>query len=168
MSCPKQNPSRVFTPAGTVSWGGSCQSIYPVDSPGGYQMIGRTVPCFDLLGSKAGFTPTRPWLFQDFDLITYEQVSEAELDDVLALFESGRYEFKFEETVFDMAEHNALLEDTADEVKEIRARQTIAQNEMTKAENESLAKWREDKAKNKVDESTVDSLLDGSLLLRLG
>lgn len=31
ISCPKQNPSRVYTPAGSVSWGGSCMAIYPVD-----------------------------------------------------------------------------------------------------------------------------------------
>lgn len=24
LTCPKQNPSRVYTPAGSVSWGGSC------------------------------------------------------------------------------------------------------------------------------------------------
>lgn len=45
MSSPKANPSRVFTPEGTFGWGGSCASIYPVDSPGGYQMLGRTIPC---------------------------------------------------------------------------------------------------------------------------
>jgi len=44
MSSPKTNPSRVFTPEGTFGWGGSCLSIYPVDSPGGYMLIGRTVP----------------------------------------------------------------------------------------------------------------------------
>ena len=38
MSSPKANPSRVFTPEGTFGWGGSCASIYPVDSPGGYQV----------------------------------------------------------------------------------------------------------------------------------
>ena len=60
-----------------------------------------------------------------------------------------------------MAEHNKLLEETADEVKDIRAKQAKVQEEMIAAENESLAKWREDKAKNKVDESTVDALLTG-------
>jgi urea carboxylase len=29
MSCPKMNPSRVYTPAGTVSWGGSCMVRAP-------------------------------------------------------------------------------------------------------------------------------------------
>jgi allophanate hydrolase subunit 1 len=34
MNCPKMKPSRVFTPAGQVSWGGSCLAIYTVDSQG--------------------------------------------------------------------------------------------------------------------------------------
>ncbi|KAG9895676.1 3-methylcrotonyl-CoA carboxylase subunit alpha, partial [Aureobasidium melanogenum] len=159
MSCPKANPSRVFTPEGTVSWGGSCMSIYPVDSPGGYQMTGRTIPIFDALGWKNGFSPSRPYLFQDFDILTYYRVSEEELDVLLADFRSGRYKFEWEDIEFDMAEHNKLLADTAKEVERIRAEQAIAQAAMTKAENESLAKWREEKAKNKVDDSTIESML---------
>jgi urea carboxylase len=160
LSCPKQNPSRVFTPEGTVSWGGSCMSIYPVDSPGGYQMTGRTVPCFDQFGFKKGFTAERPWLFQDFDLLTYYQVSEDELDIMLGKFRSGMYEFQFEEVEFDMGEHNEMLARTKDDVKGRREKQALAQDEMVKAENESLAKWREEKAKVKVDEGTVEKLLE--------
>lgn len=55
MSAPKMNLSRVFTPEGTVGWAGSCMSIYLVDSPGGYQMTGRTIPCFDYYAQKPGF-----------------------------------------------------------------------------------------------------------------
>ncbi|KAJ9659577.1 hypothetical protein H2201_007326 [Coniosporium apollinis] len=158
MSCPKLNPSRVFTPEGTVGWGGSCMSIYPVDSPGGYQMTGRTVPCFDMLMFKAGFEE-KPWLFQDFDLLTFYQVSEAEMDSFLAEFRSGRYKFEWEDVEFDMAEHNKLLEETAKEVEEIRKKQAVAQEEMVKAEAESLEKWRKEKAENQVDEGTVEKLL---------
>jgi len=123
-------------------------------------MTGRTVPCFDLLGFKQDFSPTRPWLFQDFDLITYYAVSEAELDEKLALFRSGRYKFEWEEVEFDMGAHNSLLRDTSEEVRGMRAKQAAAQDEMVKAENESLARWRVEKSKNKVDESMVDKLLD--------
>ena len=159
MSSPKTNPSRVFTPEGTWGWGGSCGSIYPVDSPGGYQILGRTIPCFDYYGFKSGFTPERPWLFQDFDIITFYQVSESELNEKLALFRSGLYKFEWEHAEFDMAEHNKMLVETADEVKKIRAAQRKVQEQMIQAEKESLEKWRTDKEKNKVDESTVESLL---------
>lgn len=59
-----------------------------------------------------------------------------------------------------MAEHNELLQKTAAEVKDIRKRQAKAQEEMVKAENESLAKWRKEKEENQVDEGTVEKLLE--------
>ena len=161
LSAPKMNPSRVFTPAGTVGWAGSCMSIYPVDSPGGYQMTGRTVPIFDAYGRKPGFAPDRPWLFRDFDLLTYYEVSEEDMAELLQRWETGRYVWEWEEVEFDMAEHNRLLEDTKEEVARIRAKQEVAQDEMNRAEEESLKKWREEKAKTKVDEGTVEKLLNG-------
>ncbi|ORY17282.1 allophanate hydrolase subunit 2-domain-containing protein [Clohesyomyces aquaticus] len=165
MSCPKMNPSRVFTPEGTVSWGGSCMSIYPVDSPGGYQMTGRTVPCWDYYGWKKGFSAGCPWLFKDFDILTFYQVSELEMDVLLLEFRTGKYEFQYEDVEFDMGEHNKLLEDTADEVKEVRKRQAAAQEEMVKAENESLERWRREKAENQVDEGTVEKLLEDPMII---
>jgi urea carboxylase len=129
-------------------------------------MLARTVPCFDYLGFKAGFSIDKPWLFQDFDLLTFYQVSEDELNEQLGLFRSGRYKFEWEDVEFDMAEHNRMLAETAKEVDDIRAKQLKVQEEMVAAENESLAKWREDMKKNKVDESTVDSLLSGEFRRR--
>jgi urea carboxylase len=158
LSAPKMNPSRVFTPEGTVGWAGSCMSIYPVDSPGGYQMTGRTVPCWDYHSYKPGFDK-QPWIFRDFDILTFYQVSETELDDLLGQFRAGKYEWKYEEVEFDMAEHNNLLETTREEVVEIREKQAVAQEEMTTAENESLERWRKEKAENQVDEGTVEKLL---------
>ncbi|KAF2084687.1 hypothetical protein K490DRAFT_75644 [Saccharata proteae CBS 121410] len=160
MSCPKMNPSRVYTPEGTVGWGGSCMSLYPVDSPGGYQMTGRTVPCFDALGYKKGFALDRPWLYRDFDVMGFYEVSEEEMERLLAEFRAGTYEFEWEEVKFDMAKHNQLLKQTEEEVKEIRRRQAVAQEEMVRAEAESLKRWREEKAANQVDEGTLEDLLD--------
>jgi urea carboxylase len=159
LSAPKMNPSRVFTPEGTVGWAGSCMSIYPVDSPGGYQMTGRTVPCWDYYSYKPGFDK-QPWIFRDFDILTFYQVSEQELDHLLGKFRAGKYEWAFDEVEFDMAEHNNLLQTTSEEVKEIRKKQAVAQDEMTKAENESLERWRKEKAESGADESTVEKLLE--------
>jgi urea carboxylase len=159
LSAPKMNPSRVFTPEGTVGWAGSCMSIYPVDSPGGYQMTGRTVPCWDYYSYKPGFS-TRPWIFRDFDILTFYQVSEAELERLLGLFRAGKYEWDFDELEFDMREHNQLLESTKEEVEMIREKQGKAQDEMNELEEESLERWRKEKAENQVDESTVQKLLN--------
>lgn len=114
-----------------------------------------------MLGSKRGFTPTRPWLFQDFDLLTYHEVTESELNALLAQFRCGEYKWEYEDTEFDMGAHNRLLESTRDEVAEIRKRQAVAQEEMNKAEEESLARWREEKAKTRVDEGVVEGLING-------
>ncbi|KAB8230128.1 bifunctional urea carboxylase/allophanate hydrolase [Aspergillus alliaceus] len=159
MNCPKMNPSRVYTPAGSVSWGGSCMALYNVDSPGGYQMTGMTIPGVDILGSKKGYTPDKPWLFEEFDQITFYRVSESEYEKELALFNSGRYEYKWEEVMFDMVEHNKLLRDTKEEVAAIRARQRKAQAEMDKLEAELLERWAKEKAERGVPVDAIESLL---------
>lgn len=81
------------------------------------------------------------------------------MNQKLGLFRSGLYEFEWRSVEFDMAEHNKLLVDTADEVRDIRSKQRQVQEQMIQAEKESLEKWRADKEKNKVDEGTVDALL---------
>ena len=179
MSSPKMNPSRVFTPAGTVGWGGGCFSIYPVDSPGGYQMLGRTIPTFDAFGRKAGFVPgpadekggaaekldaalkgeVRPWLFEPTDLIRFYEVTSEELDRDLRDFRAGKYQWKVESTSFSMAEHNALLRETAEEVRGLREKQREAQTEMMRAEEESLKRWREEREKEKPAGDEVERLL---------
>ncbi|KAL1962552.1 hypothetical protein VTN77DRAFT_9427 [Rasamsonia byssochlamydoides] len=159
MNCPKMNPSRVYTPAGSVSWGGSCMALYNVDSPGGYQLTGMSIPGVDILGSKKGYSLEKPWLFEDFDQITFYRVSEEEYEKQLALFNSGRYEYQWEEVLFDMAEHNKLLRDTKDEVDAIRARQRKAQAQMEAIEAELLERWEKEKAANTISMDTVEALL---------
>ena len=160
INCPKMNPSRVFTPEGQVSWGGSCMAIYNVESPGGYQLTGLTIPGCDILGSKTGYSLERPWLFEDFDQLTFYEVSEEEYERQLALFHSGRYKYEVEDTEFDMGAHNKLLEDTKEEVKEVKKRQKRAQDGMQKVEDELMERWTREKAEGKVPMDKVDALLD--------
>lgn len=159
--CPKMNPSRVFTPEGQVSWGGACMALYNVESPGGYQLTGLTIPGVDILGSKKGYSLSRPWLFEDFDQLTFHEVSEEEYERQLAVFHSGRYEYVVEDATFDMEEHNRLLEATRDEVKEIRKKQAEAQTKMAEVEAELMGRWDEEKAEGKVPMDKVESLLNG-------
>lgn len=161
IGCPKMNPSRVFTPEGQVSWGGSCMALYNVVSPGGYQLTGLTIPGVDILGSKNGYSLDRPWLFEDFDQLTFHEISEEEYERQLAVFHSGRYEYEWEETVFDMKEHNELLQSTKDEVKVIKERQAKAQAEMDKLEKELMDKWTKEKAEGKIPMDKVEALLNG-------
>ena len=156
---PKMNPSRVYTPESQVGWGGSCMALYNVSSPGGYMSHGLSVPAADILGFKQGYNPERPWLFDDFDQITFYEVSEEEHTKLLQTFRSGRYEYEYEEVEFDMKEHNKLLRETAEEVKEIKRRQQEAQTEMATIENEMLDRWSKEKEAGKISVDTVEELL---------
>ena len=163
MNCPKMNPSRVYTPEGQLSWGGNCIALYNVESPGGYMPTGLTIPGVDILGSKKGYSSTRPWLYEDFDQLTFYQVAEEEYEKEMAIFRSGRYVYKYDMVEFDLAEHNRLLKDTENEVKDIRARQREAQAKMLEIENEMLTEWAEEKQKGEISGDEVESLLNGEL-----
>ncbi|KAL8654478.1 MAG: hypothetical protein Q9210_001481 [Variospora velana] len=165
--CPKMNPSRVFTPAGQVSWGGSCMALYNVESPGGYQLTGLTIPGVDILGSKPGYSLDRPWLFEDFDQLTFHEVDEAEYERQRKLFESGRYEYEWEAVEFDMEAHNRLLEETREEVKVVKKRQGEAQREMLAREESLMAQWTEEKAQGKIPVDQVEELLNDPHILAL-
>lgn len=120
-----------------------------------------TIPGVDILGSKKGYSPDKPWLFEDFDQITFYPVTEEEYEKELALFNSGRYEYRWEEVIFDMAEHNRLLRETRDEVAAVRARQRAAQAEMDRLERELLERWEKEKAANAIPMDQVEALLQG-------
>ncbi|TCD67501.1 hypothetical protein EIP91_012306 [Steccherinum ochraceum] len=70
----KMNPSRTFTPSGAVGIAGVVAAIYPVESPGGYQLFGRTLPTWQAWGSGTDFTPDRPWLLRPFDQVVFEPI----------------------------------------------------------------------------------------------
>jgi urea carboxylase len=136
-------------------------ALYNVESPGGYMNTGLSIPGADILGFKNGYNSERPWLFEDFDQITFYEVSEDEYEDMMAVFRSGRYEYEYEDGEFDMKEHNQLLRDTKDEVAEIRKKQRQAQAEMDRLEKELLEKWNKEKEAGKISLDTVEELLNG-------
>ncbi|KAJ9663199.1 hypothetical protein H2198_000960 [Neophaeococcomyces mojaviensis] len=160
IQCPKMNPSRVHTPEGQVGWGGSCLALYNVESPGGYMNTGLSIPSADILGFKNSYGLEKPWLFDDFDQVTFYEVTEKEYEGLIQTFRSGRYKYEYEEVEFDMKEHNKLLRDTAEEVKEIKRKQKEAQAEMDKIEKEMLEKWGKEKEQGKVSVDTVEELLN--------
>lgn len=136
-------------------------ALYNIESPGGYQLTGLSIPGVDILGSKTGYSLDRPWLFEDFDQLTFYEVGEEEYERQLALFHSGRYEYQWEEVTFDMAEHNDLLRQTKMEVEMIRQKQKEAQETMNKVEKELMGRWTEEKARGKMPVNKVEALLNG-------
>jgi len=69
MVAPKYNPARTFTWEGTVGIGGAYSCIYPMNSPGGYQLVGRTLPIWNSFGKIAPFSADKPWLLNMFDQV---------------------------------------------------------------------------------------------------
>lgn len=141
LNVPKMNPSRVFTPAGTVSWGGNAIAIYAEDSPGGYMPIGLTIPGVDKYGFKEGFSPERPWMFEDMDIITFYEVTSEEYEKAMAQFNAGSYSFEYSHDSFSMRHHDKLLIETAMDVQQMKVSKASRQSEMSELEKTLYKQW---------------------------
>ncbi|KAI1443513.1 hypothetical protein F5Y02DRAFT_203847 [Annulohypoxylon stygium] len=117
----KYNPSRSFTPRGAVGLGGQYLCIYAMDSPGGYQLVGRTTDIWnparlrrDDLTAEHTLGPAStdvPWLFCLFDRITFYPVSESDIDT-----KDPSELVKISESFFDIAEYEAWLAEHQDDI----------------------------------------------------
>lgn len=107
----KYNPARTYTQEGTVGLGGSYMCIYPMNSPGGYQLIGRTLPIWDTFGTSNPklFSKEKPWLLNMFDQIRFYSVSESELDEIRSKFKRGELEIPVEDEVFSIVDYNRFV-----------------------------------------------------------
>ncbi|WP_144630950.1 urea carboxylase [Bordetella genomosp. 13] len=122
----KYNPARTFTAEGTVGIGGVYMCIYGMDSPGGYQLVGRTLPIWNKFLKNSVFQDGKPWLLRFFDQVRFYPVSEAELDVLRADFRAGRIGLRIEEEVFDYAQHQRFLAEHADGIASFQQRQRAA------------------------------------------
>ncbi|MEO3988370.1 urea carboxylase [Pseudocitrobacter cyperus] len=122
----KYNPARTFTAEGTVGIGGMYMCIYGMDSPGGYQLVGRTLPIWNKFLKNPQFAEGEPWLLRFFDQVRFYPVSEAELDALRDDFREGRACVRIEESVFDFAAHLRFLDDNADAIRHFREQQARA------------------------------------------
>ncbi|NIJ12582.1 urea carboxylase [Saccharomonospora amisosensis] len=112
----KYNPARTWTAEGTVGIGGSYLCVYGMESPGGYQLIGRTVPIWSGVRQYGSFQEGVPWLLRFFDRIVWEPVSPEELADIRADLRTGRTTLDIREGTFDYAEYRKLLVGNAESI----------------------------------------------------
>jgi urea carboxylase len=123
---PKYNPTRTWTPEGAVGVGGPCFAIYPVASPGGYQLFGRSLPIYDLQRRNSAFHDD-PLLLRPADRVTFYRVSE---DELLSLWEdvhADRYVYDCgEDASFDVGAYLELSQRVRDEANEARRRREQA------------------------------------------
>lgn len=85
IATPRLTTPRVKIPAGSVGIAGAQTGVYPIDSPGGWQLIGRTpVRMYD---------PNReePILPQAGQYIKFYQIDKAEYDRIAAAEAAGTY-----------------------------------------------------------------------------
>ncbi|MCY1220676.1 Kinase A inhibitor [compost metagenome] len=88
---PRRANPRIRVPAGSIAIATTMTAIYPLESPGGWHLIGATpVRLFD--ASK-----DRPALFQPGDQVRFEPVGAADFDAIRAAAEAGHYQVPCEE-----------------------------------------------------------------------
>jgi len=151
----KYNPARTYTAEGTVGIGGVYMCIYGMDSPGGYQLVGRTLPIWNKFLKNRTFVNGEPWLLKFFDQVRYYPVSEDELTRMREEFREGRLTLDITEEVFSLAEHHRFLEDNAEDIARFRAAQKTAFDA-------EVALWKEDDSalKDALDRKQSDDLDD--------
>lgn len=129
----KYNPARTHTAEGAVGIGGVYLCIYGMDSPGGYQLVGRTLPIWQ----PDEQTDSHPCLLRFFDQIRFYPVSEAQLAELRETQRQGRLALRIEEGEFSLAEHAAWLDAEADSIAAFQARQQ-------QAFAQEIALWQQD------------------------
>ena len=88
ISVPRLESPRIKIPRGSVGIGGSQTGIYPLDSPGGWRLIGRT--------PVEVYTPEseRPILYRAGDRIRFYPVSISEYKEIRSSVAAGTYTVK--------------------------------------------------------------------------
>ncbi|CCE76305.1 urea carboxylase [Clavibacter nebraskensis] len=123
----KYNPARTWTAEGTVGIGGTYMCVYGMDSPGGYQLVGRTLPIWaGVRTRRRAFTGGDPWLLRFFDRIRYHPVSAEELTHLRSEMAADRLELDIRPGEFSLREHEDMLTRDADPIAAFRARQATA------------------------------------------
>jgi urea carboxylase len=156
----KYNPARTFTAEGTVGIGGVYMCVYGMDSPGGYQLIGRTLPIWNTFLKNPVFAPGEPWLLRFFDQVRFYRVAEPELARLRDDFRDGRATIRMEDEIFELSAYSAFLDREADSIAAFRLRQQTAFAE-------EVARWQADETSvqmAKDDDATQAEAIDGHLM----
>jgi urea carboxylase len=122
----KYNPARTWTAESTVGIGGAYLCIYGMESPGGYQLVGRTLQIWSSHHQRPPFEAGTPWLLRFFDRIHWYPVTAEELLDARADFAVGRYDVRVEPGIFRLRQYEEMLAAEATSIEEFRRRQSAA------------------------------------------
>ncbi|WP_208879917.1 5-oxoprolinase subunit B family protein [Streptomyces armeniacus] len=104
LSVPKYNPTRAWTPEGAVGIGGPCVAIYPAESPGSYQLFGRTLPVSDVFARNRVFGDD-PFLLRAGDRVRFTLCGEEELLELRRQVLEDQYVYRIEDAPLALAAH---------------------------------------------------------------
>ena len=96
----KYDPARTWTPANAVGIGGIYLCVYGMEGPGGYQLLGRTVPVWRYDGTE----DEPPWLLRMFDQLRFKPVSADELARVRADIAAGTLQLETRATTLRLSD----------------------------------------------------------------
>eukprot|EP00899_Mesostigma_viride_P009742 jgi/Mesvir1/1876/Mv22912-RA.2 len=125
----KYNPVRTWTPDNVVGIGGCYLCIYGMEGPGGYQLVGRTVPVWSRYRSTGDFAPGKPWLLRFFDVLEFYEVTHEELMTFRSGVANGTIKLDVKETTFKLKDYHAFLASIKEESAAFRSKREIAFNE---------------------------------------
>ncbi|MDX6261472.1 MAG: urea carboxylase [Kribbellaceae bacterium] len=117
----KYNPARTWTPQNAVGIGGIYLCIYGMEGPGGYQLVGRTVPVWRLSERDE-----QPWLLRQFDKIRFTPVSTEELARQRADIKAGRADLEVRPATFSIADVRAIEQEAPMDIVSLRAKRRAA------------------------------------------
>ncbi len=99
----KYDPPRTWTPENAVGIGGAYLCVYGMEGPGGYQLVGRTVPVWRKPSPDGAYqAPADPWLLRTFDLLRFEPVSHDELMRLRTGIAAGNLDLQMRTTTLDL------------------------------------------------------------------
>lgn len=88
IATPRLIKPRVKIPAGSVGIAGTQTGVYPIDSPGGWQLIGKTpLRMYDPLAET-------PVLLKAGDYVRFVEIDEAEFEKIAEAVTEGSYQVK--------------------------------------------------------------------------
>lgn len=129
ITCPKYNPARTWTPEGAVDLADYCSTIFGVESSGGCQLIGRTVPIFQAYSTHEQFKDN-PALFRPTDIIRFYETSEEYIDNIYGLVAEGNWNYKITPRTLSISSWLEQYESKEREAAELREKQTLARQHM--------------------------------------
>ncbi|TDU88118.1 urea carboxylase [Kribbella voronezhensis] len=116
----KYNPARTWTPQNAVGIGGIYLCIYGMEGPGGYQLVGRTVPVWRISDNDE-----QPWLLRQFDRIRFTPVSPQELADQREQIKAGA-DLDVRPATFSIADVRRIEQEAPMDIVTLRAKRRAA------------------------------------------